>query len=499
MPTFHAQISYTATGTTQDFLVPFPFISRTHVTITQDGVDVAFTWINDGKVTVTPAVSSGEVIKIIRSSSNTIRSVTFSSPSSITSSNLNTSATQLFYLAQEALDGQEHDSDAATSAAAAATSAAAAAASEAAVTSNVDIWAGAASGVDTILLTPADALTTYTTGMRVRFSSAGANTGASTINISSLGAKTLKKQGDAALVADDIPASAIISATYDGTDFFLSTGTTAIKKATVINEVSGSNIASATTTDIGAATGNYINVTGTTTITGLGTIASGAKRTVQFAGALILTYNATSLILPSDANITTVAGDIAKFTSLGGGNWICTNYQRDTGKPLIDPTALTWTNTGSIDLTSGSPTAVSLVSSLSNVSEIDIYIEGFSTNTANQAPMIQLGDSGGLETSGYSGTGWSVNAGTHLISSNSTGFLLSEESTYDAANVGDIHVALKHMGSNVWVCKTRGSTDTTTVGGEGAKTLTAVLDRVSLTTSGGAATFDAGIAYVRSR
>lgn len=96
----------------------------------------------------------------------------------------------------------------------------------------------------------------------------------------------------------------------------------------------GSDIASATTTDLWAATGNYVDVTGTTSITGLGTVASGTTVTVRFTGALILTYNATSLILPTLANITTVSGDVATFTSLGSGNWRCTNYTRADGSPL---------------------------------------------------------------------------------------------------------------------------------------------------------------------
>jgi hypothetical protein len=98
-----------------------------------------------------------------------------------------------------------------------------------------------------------------------------------------------------------------------------------------LNEAQGANIASATTTDIGAATGNFVDVTGTTTITALGTIQAGTRRIVRFTGDLILTHNATSLILPGNANITTVAGDIATFISLGAGNWVCANYNRGTG------------------------------------------------------------------------------------------------------------------------------------------------------------------------
>lgn len=96
----------------------------------------------------------------------------------------------------------------------------------------------------------------------------------------------------------------------------------------------GSDIASASTTDIGAATGEFIDVTGTTTITALGTIAAGIVRTVRFTGALTLTHNATSLILPGSANITTANGDVAMFRSLGSGNWKCVGYLRQDGTPI---------------------------------------------------------------------------------------------------------------------------------------------------------------------
>jgi hypothetical protein len=56
------------------------------------------------------------------------------------------------------------------------------------------------------------------------------------------------------------------------------------------------DVASATTTDIGAAASGNVNITGTTTITGFGTVAAGTYRRVRFAGALTITHNATSLI-----------------------------------------------------------------------------------------------------------------------------------------------------------------------------------------------------------
>jgi len=90
----------------------------------------------------------------------------------------------------------------------------------------------------------------------------------------------------------------------------------------------GTNIASATTTDIGAATGRFVHITGTTTITGLGTKTAGVEREVVFDGILTLTHNATSLILPGAANITTAAGDTAVIVSEGSGNWRLVSYLR---------------------------------------------------------------------------------------------------------------------------------------------------------------------------
>lgn len=96
----------------------------------------------------------------------------------------------------------------------------------------------------------------------------------------------------------------------------------------------GADMASATTLNLATATGTQINVTGTTTITGLGTVAAGAERELVFVGSLTLTHNATTLILPGAANIQTAAGDVARFRSLGGGNWRCMSYQRANGQPI---------------------------------------------------------------------------------------------------------------------------------------------------------------------
>lgn len=96
----------------------------------------------------------------------------------------------------------------------------------------------------------------------------------------------------------------------------------------------GADIASAATTNLANATGWYVQVTGTTTTTALGTAKAGTLRWVLYTGALQLTHNATSLILPTGANITTAAGDAALWVSEGGGNWRMLMFQRKDGTPL---------------------------------------------------------------------------------------------------------------------------------------------------------------------
>lgn len=104
--------------------------------------------------------------------------------------------------------------------------------------------------------------------------------------------------------------------------------------ASALNEAPAVTIASSSTVNIGAAAANTITVSGTTTITAFDTIAASAVRRVVFSGILTLTHNATSLILPTGANITTAAGDAAEFVSLGSGNWRCVNYLRASGQAL---------------------------------------------------------------------------------------------------------------------------------------------------------------------
>lgn len=96
------------------------------------------------------------------------------------------------------------------------------------------------------------------------------------------------------------------------------------------------DIASATTTGIGGQNSNFLQITGTTTITGFGTNYNG-PRFLRFAGVLTLTHG-SALVLPGGASITTAAGDMAiaipKATAGTPDGWVVL-YQRASGLPLL--------------------------------------------------------------------------------------------------------------------------------------------------------------------
>jgi len=99
-------------------------------------------------------------------------------------------------------------------------------------------------------------------------------------------------------------------------------------------------VASATTTDIGSATTNNIIISGTTTITALGSSAltTDPIYNIRFSGALTLTHNATSLIIPGGVDITTAAGDSCRALYLGSGNWRILSFSKAARSPVKVPT-----------------------------------------------------------------------------------------------------------------------------------------------------------------
>jgi hypothetical protein len=99
------------------------------------------------------------------------------------------------------------------------------------------------------------------------------------------------------------------------------TGTDAVKAVTSDALAAlweqGSDIASAGTITVGE--GGYFAVTGTTTITDIdpGTDKAGRHFWLKFTGALTITHNASTLIIPGAQDIATAANAVALFVSEG--------------------------------------------------------------------------------------------------------------------------------------------------------------------------------------
>ena len=85
-------------------------------------------------------------------------------------------------------------------------------------------YLSAVAGVDTITASASIAPSAYAAGQVFQFVSAGANTGAATLNVNSLGAKAITKNGTTVLVAGDIANGATVEVVYDGTRFQLAMG-----------------------------------------------------------------------------------------------------------------------------------------------------------------------------------------------------------------------------------------------------------------------------------
>lgn len=145
-------------------------------------------------------------------------------------------------------------------------------------------------------------------------------------------------------------ANVSASASIDNSKLNLSSVTQAVALAggltmssKQIDTAKGANVTSAATTTIWVTDGNFIHITGSTgPITSFGTASqSGIFRVIVFDSTPTITHNATSLILPTGANIVAAAGDAALVFAETTANARVIGYWRKDGTPLVSATAAT--------------------------------------------------------------------------------------------------------------------------------------------------------------
>ena len=160
-------------------------------------------------------------------------------------------------------------------------------------------------------------------------------------------------------------------------------------------ECRGSTLTAAATVDLSLATGNFVHVSGTTTITSFGTLPAGARFVLVFDGICLLTYNATSLIIPGSANKTTAAGDACLIISEGSGNWRIVGYFAISGSGGGGITALT-----------GDVTASGSGSVAATIANSAVDIPMLSATGSPSATTFLRGDNTWATPAGASATGY---------------------------------------------------------------------------------------------
>ena len=101
---FLAKVSYTGDGSTTQYSITFPFIDSTHIKAFIDGTQTTAFTISSSTLTFSSAPANASVITIERQTPNNARIVDFTDGSVLTESDLDKSADQNFYIAQEISD-----------------------------------------------------------------------------------------------------------------------------------------------------------------------------------------------------------------------------------------------------------------------------------------------------------------------------------------------------------------------------------------------------------
>jgi hypothetical protein len=167
---------------------------------------------------------------------------------------------------------------------------------------------------------------------------------------------------------------------------------------------------------------------------------------------------------------------------------------------IINGSAGVTTNSGAVynsiqsdTVKTATGTSVDFTSIPSWVKRITVMLSGVSTS-GTSLPLIQLGDSGGIENTGYLSSASYLANSSGITVNGTTGFPLTGANLAADLRNGSYIITLLDPASNLWsifgVSGTSNLTQTGLTGG--SKSLSATLDRIRITTVNGTDTFDAG-------
>ena len=161
-----------------------------------------------------------------------------------------------------------------------------------------------------------------------------------------------------------------------------------------------------------------------------------------------------------------------------------------SGTTVADATAVIRPLVSATSVASTSGTSIDFTSIPSWVKRITVMFNGVSTNGTSNF-QVQLGDAGGIETTGYVAYGANTTSSAIGGTAYTTGFGIRYDT---AASLMSGAITITNVTGNIWVSTHAlvGSTTTNGYYGAGNKTLSDIITQVRITTVNGTDTFDAG-------
>lgn len=362
------------------------------------------------------------------------------------------------------------------------------------------VYAGTVGGTaDVITLTLSPVITAYAAGQRFSFIASGANTTNVTVNVNSVGAKAVTKNGTTALVANDILSGMIVVIEYDGTQFQLITQANLVDKSSTqtvagVKTFSGANVHSGNNTFSGDNTHSGISTFSGTIAGGTPFVFEGATADA-FETSLVITDPTAdrTLTMPdADVNLTNVTQASATQT---GFVELATEAEVETGTDTARVPSVATLRTGltvhGAVWTSTSGTGNTWGSLPSWITEIKVMFNAVSLS-GTDVIQVQIGDSGGLHTTGYTQGASRQSGGGNAMSVATTGFIILNPTAANTSS-GTLVISLLDPSNFVYTANGSFAFPSTTETGYtgGVVTLDTVMTQIRVLATG-SDTFDAG-------